>query len=96
MSKVEVHRFLYALKQDPRMLEEFNRLRADAGAAISWASGKGYALTPEEAAELAANDCEMTDDELDEVAGGDASWNGTNNTGGTPPPTPPAGGTTGP
>lgn len=77
----ELKRFLEGVRNDPRRLEELRALLGTPDAAIRWASGQGFHLTPRDVEELQESDCELSDEELDRAAGGDDGW-GT----GTPPP----------
>ena len=77
----ELVRFLEGVRNDPRRLAEFRALLGTPDAAIRWASGQGFHLTPEDVQGLRESDCELSDEELDQAAGGDDGW-GT----GTPPP----------
>jgi predicted ribosomally synthesized peptide with nif11-like leader len=83
MSSDELKRFLQSLSATPRLLEELRSLLATPDAAVRWADDRGYRLTPEDIAELQRSDQELSDDELDKVAGGDTAW--------PPPPAPPPG-----
>lgn len=77
----ELVRFLESVRNDPQRLEEFRALLGTPDAAIRWASGQGFHLTPQDVEELRESDGELSDYDLDKVAGGDDGW-GT----GTPPP----------
>jgi predicted ribosomally synthesized peptide with nif11-like leader len=76
----ELTRLLDFVRKTPGLLEELRSLLATPDAAIRWAGKQGYRLTPEDVAELQRCDQELSDDELDKVAGGDDAW---------PPPPPP-------
>lgn len=69
----ELTRLLDAVSKTPGLLEELRPLLATPDAATRWAGERGYRLTPEDVAELQSCDQEISDDELDKVAGGD-SW----------------------
>lgn len=92
MSRAELSRLLEDVRNTPRLLEELKGLVRDPEAAIRWAGDKGYDLDREDAADLRDGEQELSDDDLDQVAGGDDAWSPTGGgTGGTPPPTPPGG-----
>ncbi|MDP9121771.1 MAG: Nif11-like leader peptide family natural product precursor [Acidobacteriota bacterium] len=78
MSRAELDRLVGSLQRDPDLLAEFRRLEGDPRAVVDWANGKGYAFTRAEVETFAAASGEISDDDLDQVAGG---WTGT-----TPPP----------
>lgn len=78
----ELKSFLQSLRMKPELLEELRSLLGDSAAAIRWAGERGCHLTPEDVAEIRASDQELSEDELDKVAGGDTAW---------PPPPPPPG-----
>jgi predicted ribosomally synthesized peptide with nif11-like leader len=80
MSSPEQNRFLEDVRKDPRLLDETRTLLRDPGAALRWAEEKGYQLTLEDIHELLDSDRELSDDDLDQAAGGEDEW-GT----GTPP-----------
>jgi predicted ribosomally synthesized peptide with nif11-like leader len=73
MSSAEFERFLSDLQRDPELMEEFRSLAEDAQIWVRWASAKGYDITPEEAAELEETYSEISDDDLEQAAGG---WSG--------------------
>ncbi|HEY8022449.1 MAG TPA: Nif11-like leader peptide family RiPP precursor [Thermoanaerobaculia bacterium] len=77
MSRSELQRFLGDLRRTSGLSEEFERLAGDLEAQVRWAHERGYAFDREEAAELTGFG-ELTDEELEEAAGG---W-----TGDPPPP----------
>ncbi len=74
MSSAELSRFLEALRNDPHLLDESRALLRDPGSALHWAHGKGYLLTPADIQELLDWDRELSDDDLDQAAGGDGAW----------------------
>jgi predicted ribosomally synthesized peptide with nif11-like leader len=84
MSRADLERFLGDVRKQPDLLDEIKRAAHNAGAALHWAGERGYAMTPEEIAEVAGADQELSDDDLEQVAGGDDAW-GSGGT--TPPPT---------
>jgi predicted ribosomally synthesized peptide with nif11-like leader len=83
MSSNELKSLLETVRTKPELLEELQSLLQDPNAVIRWARERGYPLTPEDVAELQGCDQELSEDELDKVAGGDTAW--------PPPPTPPTG-----
>ncbi|HVT18276.1 MAG TPA: Nif11-like leader peptide family RiPP precursor [Thermoanaerobaculia bacterium] len=78
MSESDVQRFLTDLRKAPHLVPEIRALLDDPEAALRWAEGRGFHLTREDLAELKKIDQELSDDDLDQVAGGDNAW--------TPPP----------
>lgn len=78
----ELARFLESVRNDPRRLTELRAQIDDPDAAIRWASDQGFHLTPQDVEELRENDAELSDFDLDKVAGGDDGWG----TGNPPPP----------
>jgi predicted ribosomally synthesized peptide with nif11-like leader len=74
MSSTELSRFLEDLRNEPRLLEESRALLRDPEAALRWAREKGYHLTPADIQELLDSDRELSDDDLDQAAGGDGAW----------------------
>jgi predicted ribosomally synthesized peptide with nif11-like leader len=81
MRSAEFGRLLSDLQTDAKLREEFHRLGGDLEATMRLAAAKGYRLTRAEAGELVRSFEELSDDELDEAAGG--AWND--------PPPPPTG-----
>lgn len=82
MSRDDCARLLRDLRRDPALRAEAEALGEDADAVVRWAKARGYLLSQEEAASFFASRGELSDDDLDKVAGGDDAWGGT----GTPPP----------
>lgn len=74
MSSAELSRFLDDLRKDPQLLEESRRLLRDSEAALRWTRERGYHLTFAEIQELLDSDRELSDDDLDQAAGGDDAW----------------------
>ena len=72
MSSTELSRFLEALRNDPRLLDESRTLLRNPDAALRWAHGRGYLITPADVQELLEHDVELSDEDLDQAAGGDA------------------------
>lgn len=83
MSRPDLDRLIADLQKHPDLLQE---LREHQGS-VQWARDRGYDVTREELRELMDSDRELSDDELEQAAGGDDGW-GTGTGGGT-------GGTTG-
>ena len=75
--------FLAEMQARPALLAELRSLLATPEAAIRWAGEKGFRLSAEDVAYLAETDDSLSDDELDQVAGGDDGWGSTGQTGGT-------------
>jgi predicted ribosomally synthesized peptide with nif11-like leader len=82
MNSDELKSFLQSVRTKPELMEELRSLLATPDAAIRWAGSRGYRLTPGDIAEILGCDQELSEDELDKVAGGDTAW----------PPPPPGGG----
>lgn len=78
----ELKSFLQSLRTKPELLEELRSLLGTPDAAIRWAREQGCRLTPGDVAEILESDQELSDDELEQAAGGDGAW---------PPPPPPTG-----
>lgn len=72
--KDELQRFLESIRNDPRRMAELRALLGTPDAAIRWASGQGFALTPGDVEELRESDGELSDYDLDQVAGGEDGW----------------------
>lgn len=77
MSKPDIERLTADLRRHPDLLQELGEQRD----AAQWARDRGYSVTREELKELMDSDRELSDDELEQAAGGDDGW-GTG-TGGT-------------
>jgi predicted ribosomally synthesized peptide with nif11-like leader len=74
MSSTELNRFLEDLRNDPRLLEESRTLLRDSEAALLWTRERGYNLSLAEIQELLGCDRELSDEDLDQAAGGDDTW----------------------
>jgi predicted ribosomally synthesized peptide with nif11-like leader len=85
MKSAEFERLLSDLKGDEPLRGEFHRLGGDLEQTVHLTAAKGYRLTREEVAELVQSFRELSDEELDQAAGG--AWND--------PPTPPPPGVSG-
>lgn len=83
MSRPDLERLVADLRQNPDLLKQL----AASGQSVEWVRERGYDVTQEELSQLAESNRELSDDELEQAAGGDDGW-GTGTGGGT-------GGTTG-
>ena len=71
MSMSDLERCMSDLRASAVLRDELNTLDSDPGAWAHWAQSKGYTLTRSEAAGLAEyRDGEISDDDLEKVAGG--------------------------
>jgi predicted ribosomally synthesized peptide with nif11-like leader len=77
MSQGELDRFVADVASDPELMRDFRRLAGDMDSLVRWSNAMGYSFTRDEAERLHAEG-ELTDDDLDMVAGG---WTSTD-----PPP----------
>ena len=73
MRSAEFGRLLSDLRTDEKLRGEFRQLGGDLQPTMRLATAKGYGLTRAEAEELVQGFRELSDDELDEAAGG--AWN---------------------
>jgi predicted ribosomally synthesized peptide with nif11-like leader len=73
MGSAELNRFLEDVRKDSCLLDEFRALLRDPEAALLWAAGRGYHLAAGDMAELLDSDRELSDDDLEQAAGGD-NW----------------------
>jgi predicted ribosomally synthesized peptide with nif11-like leader len=80
MSRNDLERLLEDLRKDPSLMEDLKRRVHDRDMAMEWAREKGYILGREDLRALSESDRELSDDELEDAAGGDDAW------GGNPPP----------
>lgn len=83
MRSSELNRLLADLRRDPDRLHESRRLLRNPDAALRWAVDQGYRLTVGDMAELCDSDRELSDDDLDQAAGGDWGTGTGSGTGGT-------------
>jgi predicted ribosomally synthesized peptide with nif11-like leader len=83
MRSAEFERLLSDLRSDEKLRGEFHRLAGEIEPTLSLAAAKAYRLTREEVEEVAQSFRELSEDELDQAAGG--AWN-------DPPPPPGTGG----
>ena len=81
MSKIDLERLVLDLDTNPGLSEEFAALGEQGEAWRHHAQTKGYHLTSEEAAGLVSSYGELTDEDLESIAGG---WSGDDEGGGTP------------
>jgi len=72
MRSSELNRLLQDLRKDADLLAESRRQLRDPEAALRWAVDRGYRLTVGDVAELCDSDRELSDDDLEQAAGGDA------------------------
>jgi hypothetical protein len=86
MSRAEMDRLVADLQRKPELMLEFRCLTSDLDGLVGWAAAKEYRVFREDLRRLAESDRELSDDELEDAAGGDDGW-----APGTPPP--PGGGT---
>ena len=71
MSVEELKRFSEAVKKDKAMQEELKKVGKDEAAVVAFAKGKGYDFTADELkAQAKAAKGELSEDQLDKVAGG--------------------------
>jgi predicted ribosomally synthesized peptide with nif11-like leader len=70
MSQAEFGRFLADLKKNPEMFSEFQKLTGDRPAWFKLAHEKGYNFTAEDAVALGKSSTELSDEDLEKVAGG--------------------------
>lgn len=80
MKRPHVERFITDFERNPAVAQEFTALGDDPEGWVRLAQVKGYELTLDEARGLASGYRELSDDELEEVAGG---WDGTGGSGGS-------------
>jgi hypothetical protein len=71
------------LQRFPEEREELESLRLHGESLIQWAKTNGCDIENEEAERLFENLHQLSDDDLDQVAGGDDAWGGGTTTGGT-------------
>jgi predicted ribosomally synthesized peptide with nif11-like leader len=70
MSRSEIDRFLSDLQNDAGLRQELAGLGQDMEACVRWANAKGYSFTLDEARALGGFDADLSDDDLEKVAGG--------------------------
>lgn len=79
MSRPDLERFTAEFERDPALAERFAALGDDPEGWVRLARERGYDLTLDEARGLVSSRRELTDDELEQVAGG---WDGSAGGGG--------------
>lgn len=82
MSAADFHRLLQAFQKNSDLMEEFKSLQGNSDHLHQWARERGFDLTREELKELADSDQALSDEELENVAGGDDGWTGGSGGGG--------------
>ena len=70
MSRREVDRFLSDLQNDAGLRQELAALGQDMEACVRWANAKGYMFTLEEVLESGVFESDLSEDDLEQVAGG--------------------------
>ncbi len=70
MSRSEIERFLSDLQNNAGLRQELADLGQDMEACVRWANAKGYVFTLDEARETGAFDSDLSEDDLEQVAGG--------------------------
>ena len=76
-SGFELTRLTAALKDDGHLRTELQGLAGDLDALRRWVEAKGFALAKPDLERLAASLGELSDEDLEEVAGGNDPWGGT-------------------
>jgi predicted ribosomally synthesized peptide with nif11-like leader len=71
MSRNDVKRLMRDLQRDPEILEELRQIGPNFEAVLKWTRAKDYDLTEAEIRDLLEPDRELSDDELEDAAGGD-------------------------
>ena len=71
MSRADFERLTADLQARPDLLNDLRSRIDDLGGSVQWARGRGYDVTQDELQELMDSDRELSDDELEEAAGGD-------------------------
>jgi predicted ribosomally synthesized peptide with nif11-like leader len=75
----EFQRLMADLSRHPDLLQDLGEI-GDLGLAVRWAHERGYKVEAEELQDLLASHRELSDDELEQAAGGD--WGTGTSTGG--------------
>ena len=73
MSTADADRLVRAIQKNPDLLAELRSLPTP-DRRLQWAREKGYPLTEQELEGLFESDQALSDDELEQVAGGDDGW----------------------
>jgi len=74
MSRAEMDRLVADLQRKPELMLEFRRLASDLEGLVCWAAAKEYRVFREDLRRLAESDRELSDDELEDAAGGEDGW----------------------
>jgi len=74
MSMEDLERLMSDLRNEPELMKELRALGESRENWVRWAGERGYRFSVQEAEGLATSRGELSDDELDMVAGG---WDGT-------------------
>jgi predicted ribosomally synthesized peptide with nif11-like leader len=82
MSRADLERFVADLGKDSGLFQELEGQKGSSGPSVHWARNHGYDVTQEELAELMDSGRELSDDELEQAAGGDDGWGTGTGTGG--------------
>jgi len=82
MSRPDLERLIADLRRHPDLFQELKEQKGAFGPSVQWARDRGYDVTREELVELMDSDRELSDEELEQAAGGDDGW-GTGTGGGT-------------
>lgn len=75
MANLELQRLATALRHDPLLREELRARAHDPDALLAWSREKGYALARRDLIGLVDSVDELSDDELEQAAGGEDPWN---------------------
>lgn len=71
MSRADFERLTADLQVRPDLLNDLRSRIDDLGQSVEWARGQGYEVNRDEMRELMDSDRELSDDELEQAAGGD-------------------------
>lgn len=71
MSTSGRERLVHDLQQDSELFREFRDLSQDLNRLLRWTRERGYLLSREELEQFLDSDRELSDDELEQAAGGD-------------------------
>jgi predicted ribosomally synthesized peptide with nif11-like leader len=71
MSRIDVKRLMRDIQRDPDLLEELRTIGPNFEGVREWTGTKGYDVTAAEIQDLLDSDRELSDDELEDAAGGD-------------------------
>jgi len=74
MSSSELKRLMEDVRRNPHLVGELRSLLSDPDATLRWAVDRGYHLTLEDVVELCDSDRELSDDDLEDAAGGEENW----------------------